>query len=231
MRIAKAIAASGLCSRREAERWIEQQRVKIDGQVIDSPAINVSDDCEIEVDGAPLPDAKAAALWLFHKPRAVMTTNSDPQGRPIIYDYLPEDMQQLHPVGRLDYNSEGLLLMTNNGELKRELELPSSGLERQYRVRVYGCPSRDVLARLRKGVKIDGMSYRPLKADIEKQGRNSWLTVTLTEGKNREIRRIFDYFEHPVSRLIRTHYGEHELGDLGIGKIQKITETLKLSIA
>lgn len=222
MRIAKAIAASGLCSRREAERWIAEGRVKLDGRAIDSPAINVSADSQIEVDNKPIPIAEVAALWLFHKPKGVMTTKSDPQGRPIIYDYLPSEHQQLHPVGRLDYNSEGLLLLTNNGELKRELELPSTALERVYRVRVKDCPSKDTLARLTKGVKIGGMKYRPLKTVIEKKGSNSWLQVTLTEGKNREIRRVFEHFGHPVSRLIRIAYGEHQLGDLATGKLRKI---------
>ncbi len=222
MRIAKAVAASGLCSRREAERWIADGRIKIDGRAIDSPAINVSETCLIEVDDKPIPKAEAAALWLFNKPKAVMTTKSDPQGRPIIYDYLAPEHQQLHPVGRLDYNSEGLLLLTNNGELKRELELPSSGLERVYRVRVHGCPSKDTLARLTKGMKIEGVHYRPLKTTIEKKGSNSWLIVTLTEGKNREIRRVFEYFDHPVSRLIRVSYGEHLLGDLAAGEVVKV---------
>lgn len=222
MRIAKAIAASGLCSRREAERWIADERVKIDGRVIDSPAINVSDDSLIEVDGKPIPQPDEAALWLFNKPRGVMTTKSDPQGRPIIYDFLDKSQQQLHPVGRLDYNSEGLLLLTNNGELKRELELPATGLKRVYRIRVQGCPSKDSLARLAKGVKVEGVSYRPLISVIEKKGTNSWLKVTLTEGKNREIRRLFEYFGHPVSRLIRISYGEHQLGDLATGKLKKL---------
>ncbi len=223
MRIAKAIAASGLCSRREAERWIEQGRVAIDGAVIDSPAITITEAQLVEVDGKPLSAPKDAGLWLFHKPRAVMTTNSDPQGRPIIYDYLPEEFQQLHPIGRLDYNSEGLLLMTNNGALKREMELPSTALKRVYRVRVYGCPTKDTLARITKGIKIDGISYRPLRTVIEKKGRNSWLHVTLTEGKNREIRRVFEFFDHPVSRLIRVAYGGHQLGDLASGALQKVT--------
>ncbi len=226
MRIAKAIAASGLASRREAERWIEQGKVKIDGQVIDSPAINVSEGSLIEVDDKPIPKPEKAAIWLFHKPKGVMTTRSDPQGRAVIYDHLPKDAQQLHPVGRLDLNSEGLLLMTNNGELKRELELPSTGLERRYRVRVRGCPSKDTLARLAKGVKIAGTKYRPLKTVVEKKGSNSWLVVTLTEGKNREIRRIFEHFDHPVSRLIRVAYGKYELGDLASGKLKKPTLSL-----
>lgn len=223
MRIAKAIAASGLCSRREAERWIESGRVRLNGQPVSTPAITVSEACLIEVDGEPLPTVQAAALWVFHKPKGVMTTTSDPQGRAIIYDYLPAEHQQLHPVGRLDYNSEGLLLLTNNGALKRELELPATALERVYRVRVKGCPSKDTLARLAKGVKIAGMKYRPLRTTLEKKASNSWLQVTLTEGKNREIRRIFEHFDHPVSRLIRVAYGEYQLGDLATGKLKKVS--------
>ena len=221
MRIAKAIAASGLCSRREAERLIERGVVTVDGETIESPALNVSAETVITVNGKPLAAVEEAAIWLFNKPREVLTTKSDPQGRATLYDRLPLEAQQLHPVGRLDYNSEGLLLMTNNGELKRKLELPKTALKRRYRVRVRGCPTKDTLARLTKGVKIEGMHYRPLVTTIEKKGSNSWLMVTLTEGKNREIRRVFDFFDHPVSRLIRVGYGPYELGDLTTGKLQK----------
>ena len=230
MRIAKAIAASGLCSRREAERWIEQGKVSLEGELVESPAINVTDSSLIRVDGEPLPKLQEAALWLFHKPKGVMTTRSDPQGRPTIYDHLPSEAQQLHPVGRLDLNSEGLLLLTNNGELKRKLELPANGLKRYYRIRVRGVPAKDTLARLAKGVKIEGMKYRPLEAAIEKKGSNSWLNVTLREGKNREIRRIFEHFGHPVSRLIRTGYGPYQLADLSVGSLKSVDKS-KLDIA
>lgn len=223
-RIAKVIAASGLCSRREAERWIEDGRVTVDGTVITSPALNVEEEQAITVDGKPLRQQERTRCWAYHKPKTVLTTRNDPQGRPTVYDQLPPEMQQLHCVGRLDYQSEGLLLLTNDPALKRQLELPSSGLERRYRVRLYGQPGDRTIRLLSQGVTIEGIHYRPVIAKVEKEAKNSWLQVTLIEGKNREIRRVFEHFKHPVSRLIRVGYGPIELGDLKPGAVRELTK-------
>jgi 23S rRNA pseudouridine2605 synthase len=221
MRIAKFIASSGLCSRREAERLIERGEVCVNGEVLTTPAFKVSDQDDVLVSGKALPAPQKAKIWLFHKPRSVLTTRSDPEGRKTIYDFLPDDMQQLHHIGRLDYNSEGLLLLTNNGELKRHYEMPKTALERHYRVRMRGVPKERDLRQLRQGITVEGVNYRPILAEIEQEGSNSWLKVILTEGKNREIRKVFEHLGHPVSRLIRLGYGEHALGKLPAGKWKK----------
>lgn len=225
-RIAKLIAARGLCSRREAERWIEQGRVSVDGMVLDSPALQVSEQQDIRVDGKALPKAASAKLWCFHKPKGCITSRKDEQDRPTIYHFLPASMQQLHTVGRLDFNSEGLLLLTNSPELKRRMELPETALQRVYRVRVQGIPTPATCKKLAAGVTVEGIRYKPVIAAPQpgSSGRNSWLEVTLTEGKNREIRRLFEHFGHPVSRLIRTGYGGITLGDLAPGKCQPVPE-------
>jgi 23S rRNA pseudouridine2605 synthase len=223
MRIAKLIAASGLCSRREAERWIEEGRVTLDGVKLTTPAVVVSEGQEVRVDGKPLKAQQVTKLWKFHKPRGVITSKRDELGRPTIYSLLPNNMQNLLYIGRLDYNSEGLLLLTNDGTLKREWELPSTGLKRTYRVRLLGMPSDVTLNKIRKGVEIDGVRYRGMQVEAEdSKGRNFWLNVTLTEGKNREIRRVFEHFGHSVSRLIRTEYGGYALGSLAAGKVEEL---------
>lgn len=223
-RIAKVIAAAGLCSRREAERWIESGRVAVDGVVLQSPALQVDGSEDITIDGKKLPSVPTVQIWRFHKPKGCITSHSDEQGRKTIYDFLPSYMKQLHTVGRLDYNSEGLLLLTNSPAVKRHLELPATAIARTYRVRVQGLPKDSVLAKLAKGVAIEGVHYKPVQARVQPggKGRNHWLEVVLTEGKNREIRRLFEHFGHPVSRLIRTGYGAVELGSLSVSAVEAV---------
>lgn len=219
-RLAKCIAQAGLCSRREAERWIEAGRVAVNGQKILTPACNIFEADTVTVDGKPLPAASAARLWLYHKPAGLVTTHKDPQGRSTVFDALPEDLPRVISVGRLDLNSEGLLLLTNDGELARKLELPSSGWLRSYRVRVHGAISEGMLEAIRKGVCVDGVQYAPAEIEMEAgKGSNRWLTMTLSEGKNREIRNIFTHFDCRVSRLIRTAYGPYRLGELPRGEV------------
>lgn len=214
-RIAKVIARAGLCSRRDAEAWIAAGRVSLDGRVLDSPAALVTDDSRIEVDGVPLPEAEAPRLWRYHKPRGELTTARDPQGRATVFDRLPAGLPRLQAVGRLDINSEGLLLMTNDGALKRQLELPSSGWLRRYRARVRGRVSPGRLAALAKGVTVEGVSYGPVEAALDHQtGANAWITIGLREGKNREVRKICAHLGLTVNRLIRVSYGPFVLGKL-----------------
>ncbi|WP_420345311.1 pseudouridine synthase [Pelagibius sp.] len=214
-RIAKVIARAGLCSRRDAEAWIAAGRVSLDGRVLDSPAALVTDESRIEVDGAPLPAAEPARLWRYHKPRGELTTARDPQGRTTVFDRLPPDLPRLQAVGRLDINSEGLLLMTNDGALKRQLELPANGWLRRYRVRVHGRVSTARLAALAKGVTVEGVNYGPVEASLDQQtGANAWLTVGLREGKNREVRKICAHLGLAVNRLIRVAYGPFALAKL-----------------
>ena len=214
-RIAKVIARAGLCSRRDAEAWIAAGRVSLDGQVLDSPGALVTDDSRIEVDGVALPEAEPPRLWRYHKPRGELTTARDPQGRATVFDRLPADLPRLQAVGRLDINSEGLLLMTNDGALKRQLELPSNGWLRRYRARVRGRVSPARLAALEKGVTVEGVSYGPVEAQLDQQtGANAWLTMGLREGKNREVRKICAHLGLTVNRLIRVSYGPFVLGKL-----------------
>src|SRR5262245_35012081 len=222
-RIAKLMARSGLCSRRDAERWIAAGRVSIDGVVLTSPAINVTPGMAVAVDGKPIPLKEPARLWRYHKPRGLVTTARDPQGRPTVFDALPEDMPRVISVGRLDLNSEGLLLLTNDGELARKLELPSGGWVRKYRVRVRGAVDPQALRDLAKGITIDEMNYGPVQATLDRQqGSNAWLTFHLTEGKNREIRRICEHHGWPVSRLIRVSFGPFELERLEPSQVEEV---------
>jgi len=214
-RVAKVIARAGLCSRRDAEAWIAAGRVSVDGRVLTSPAAAVTPDARIEVDGEPLPAAEAPRLFRYHKPRGEITTTRDPEGRTTVFDRLPAELGRLQAVGRLDINSEGLLLLTNDGGLKRQLELPSSGWQRRYRVRVHGrvVPAR--LAALAQGVTVDGVDYGPVEAALDHQtGANAWITVALREGKNREVRKICAHLGLTVNRLIRVAYGPFTLGKL-----------------
>jgi 23S rRNA pseudouridine2605 synthase len=222
-RIAKLLARSGLCSRRDAERWIAAGRVSIDGVVPTSPAINVTPGTAVAVDGKPIPLKEPPRLWRYHKPRGLVTTARDPQGRPTVFDALPKDMPRVISVGRLDLNSEGLLLLTNDGELARKLELPSGGWVRRYRARVRGAVDPQALRDLAKGITIDEMNYGPVQAALERQqGSNAWLSIALKEGKNREIRRICEHLGWPVSRLIRIAFGPFELGDLAAGAVAEV---------
>ncbi len=226
-RIAKVIARAGIASRREAEEIIVQGRVMVNGKMLHTPAFLVSDEDEIIVDDVPLKKPEQTKLYRFYKPRGYLTTRSDDRGRDTIIDILPKEYKNLISVGRLDYNSEGLLLMTNDGELARKLTLPANGWIRRYKVRVFGTPSPDSLAKLKKGITIDDVKYRPVDAEImSQQGANSWLIITLSEGKNREIRTIMEYFNHPVSRLIRLSFGPFQLGNLQPGAIEPINNKI-----
>jgi 23S rRNA pseudouridine2605 synthase len=223
-RVAKRIARAGVCSRRDAERWVEAGRVAVDGRVLTSPAVTVTAANLITIDGVALPEAQAARLFRYHKPEGLLTTAHDPKGRPTIYDRLPADLPRLMPIGRLDFTSEGLLLLTNDGGLKRRLELPATGWLRRYRVRVHGKVDGTRLAGLARGIRVDGFDYGPIEAEIDRvQGSNVWLKVALREGKNREIRRIMDHFGWPVTRLIRLSFGPFQLGGLAEGAVEEVT--------
>lgn len=225
MRIAKFMARSGVCSRREAEELIKQQRVSINGEVITNPAVNVEGDEKILLDGEKLPQREPTKLWLYHKPAGLVTTHKDEKNRPTVFDNLPKSMPRVISVGRLDLNSEGLLLLTNNGELSRKLELPQNGWSRRYKVRVFGNITPEMLEKLKNGVTVDGVKYGAIRAEIEsKQGANSWLEVTLCEGKNREIRKVMKYFGLEVSRLIRLSYGPFQLGNLKKGELREVPQ-------
>src|SRR6056297_684290 len=222
-RIAKVIARAGIASRREAERLIEAGRVSVNGKVIDRAALNVTSDDKVEVDGREVGAPEPARLWLYHKPTGLVTTTRDEQGRPTIFDELPEDLPRVMSVGRLDLNSEGLLLLTNDGGLKRRLELPSTGWVRKYRVRIKGRPNDDTFAPLRAGLIVDGERFQPMQVTLERQqGANAWATVAIREGKNREIRRAMEAVGLSVNRLIRVSYGPFQLGQLKPGEVQEI---------
>lgn len=222
-RIAKVIARAGRASRREAERMIEEGRVTVNGEVVTSPALNVTDRDRIVVDNEPLEAAEEARMWLYYKPNGLVTTNKDEKGRATIFDELPEDMPRVMSVGRLDLNSEGLLLLTNDGALKRKLELPSTGWLRRYRVRVNGRPTDPQLQPLRDGITIDGENFQPMIVSLDRQqGANAWLTVGLREGKNREIRRAMADIGLTVNRLIRISYGPFQLGQMKEGEVIEV---------
>ncbi len=222
-RIAKKIARAGLCSRRQAETWIEQGRVKINGNILKTPACIVTNEDNIEVNGKPLPSASATRLFIYHKPAGLVTSHKDERGRPTVFDRLPSELPRLISVGRLDLNTEGLLLLTNDGGLSRYLELPSTGWKRRYRVRVHGKVNVEKLTGLKRGITVDGVNYRSIDASLDNvQGTNSWLTIVLREGKNREIRRVMEALKLKVNRLIRISYGSFDLGKLEKGNIQEI---------
>lgn len=222
-RIAKVLARAGVASRREAERMIEAGRVTVNGKTIDSPALNVIGKDKITVDGKPVSEPEPSRLWLYHKPPGLVTTTRDEKGRATIFDNLPEDMPRVMSVGRLDLNSEGLLLLTNDGGIKRKLELPSTGWLRKYRVRVNGRPKDEDFAPLRKGLVIDGERFLPMDVSLDRQqGANAWLTIGLREGKNREIRRAMEDIGFSVNRLLRVSYGPFQLGSLKPGEVEEI---------
>lgn len=223
-RIAKVMARAGLCSRRDAEVWITAGRVIVNGEKIDSPARNVMPDDIITVDGKPLPTAEGTRLFIYHKPAGFVTTAKDELGRPTVFANLPKGLPRVVSVGRLDLNTEGLLLLTNDGALSRHLELPSTGWKRRYRVRVHGTVKQADLDSLKKGITIDGIKYGPVEAILERaqSASNTWLTVILREGKNREIRKIMEHFDLKVSRLIRLAYGPFLLGDLPEGAAKEV---------
>lgn len=222
-RIAKVLSRAGVASRREAERMIEAGRVSVNGEIIERAALNVTPEDRISVDGKSIDAPEPPRLWLFHKPLGLVTTNSDEKGRTTIYDNLPEEMPRVMSVGRLDINSEGLLLLTNDGGIKRQLELPSTGWLRKYRVRVNGRPQEQTLEPLRSGITDDGEHFQPMQVAIDRQqGANAWLTVGLREGKNREIRRAMEAVGLRVNRLIRISYGPFQLGQLKAGAVEEV---------
>ncbi len=223
-RIAKVIARAGICSRRDAEKLIAAGRVSVDGTVIRSPALDVTPDQAIVVDGKPLPGAERTRLFRLHKKRGLVTTARDPQGRPTVFDALPPGLPRLISIGRLDINSEGLLLLTNDGELARRLELPATGWVRRYRVRVNGDVEPSALKKLADGIIVDGVRYGAVRAALDRQqGDNAWLTMSLTEGRNREIRKLCEHFGWQVNRLIRIAYGPFQLGVLEAGAVEEVT--------
>jgi len=223
-RIAKLLARAGIASRRDIERMIEDGRIALNGVTLTTPATLLVDLANVTVDGNPVAEPEAARLFLFHKPGGCLTTARDPKGRRTIYDILPKNLPRLQPVGRLDMNTEGLLLLTTDGELKRALELPANAVERKYRVRVYGRVEQAQLEALSEGVEIDGVRYGSILADMERRtGANGWLSMTLQEGKNREVRRVAEYLGLEVTRLIRTAYGPFNLGDSAPGEVAEVT--------
>lgn len=222
-RIAKFIARSGVCSRRAAEELVLQKRVTVNGETVDSPAFNVDGTEKILLDGEKLPAIETTRLWIYYKPVGLVTTHKDNQNRPTVFDSLPPNMPRVISVGRLDLNSEGLLLLTNNGELSRKLELPENGWSRRYKVKVHGYLDKKKLASLAGGVTVEGINYGPVKAEVEsEQGTNAWLSITLSEGKNREIRKLMKSIGLDVARLIRLSYGPFQLGSLKKGEVKEI---------
>jgi 23S rRNA pseudouridine2605 synthase len=217
------VSRAGLASRRDAEEWIVQGRVTVNGRVINSPALDVTANDVITVDGKPLPPRERTRLFMFHKPRGLMTTHADPEGRPTVFDNLPEGLPRLISIGRLDFNTEGLLLLTNDGGLARVLELPDTGWLRRYRVRAHGEVTQGQLDELKKGVEVDGVKYGPIDATLERdQGANVWLVFAIREGKNREVRNVLAHLGLEVNRLIRVSYGPFQLGELVEGLVEEV---------
>ncbi len=214
-RIAKAIARAGVCSRRDAERRIAEGRVILNGEVLATPAVVVTEKDDILVDGSPLPNREHTRVWRYHKPAGLVTSHKDPEGRKTVFESLPGDLPRVISVGRLDLNSEGLLLLTNDGAFAREMEHPAKGWVRRYRVRIHGKMTPQIIGELAAGVTVDGVRYAGVQVVLDKeQGSNAWLTVSLKEGKNREIRRLMEHFGFQVTRLIRIAYGPFQLGNL-----------------
>ena len=227
MRIAKAIARAGLCSRREAERWIEGGRVAVNGVKLTTPAHLVGPGDAVTVDGKPLPSAGPPRLWRYHKPKGLVTSTHDPQGRRTVFDALPAELPRVVKIGRLDFTTEGLLLFTNHGGLARHLELPATGWLRRYRVRAHGKVDQAALDALKKGITIEGVTYGSIEARLDQtKGANQWFTVALREGKNREIKRVLAHLGLEVNRLIRISYGPFALGELAVGAVEEIKRSV-----
>jgi 23S rRNA pseudouridine2605 synthase len=224
-RIAKLLARAGVASRREIERMIEERRIAIDGVAIETPATILTSLRNVTVDGNSVQPPAPTLLFRYHKPAGLLTAERDPKGRLTIYDRLPSDLPRVMPVGRLDLNTEGLLLLTTDGEFKRQLELPATGVERSYRARVFGPVSQEQLEDLIEGIEIEGVRYGPIDANLERRtGRNGWVEMRLKEGKNREVRRVLEHLGLQVSRLIRTAYGPFVLGDLPPGAVDEVRQ-------
>ena len=225
-RIAKLLARAGVASRREVERMISEGRVALNGERLTTPATLIEELSGVTVDGKPVRPAAATRLFRFHKPQGAITAERDPKGRPTIYDRLPAGLPRLMPVGRLDFMTEGLLLLTNDGALKRQLELPRTAVVRAYRARAFGRVTQEQLEQLAEGVTIEGVHYGSIDANLERRtGSNCWIEMRLTEGKNREVRRVLAYLGLQVSRLIRTAYGPFTIGGLEPGQVEEIGET------
>ncbi len=223
MRIAKAMARAGLCSRRDAERWIGEGRVSVNGEVLTSPARDVGPADLIKVDGKPLPQIEPVRVWRYYKPRGLVTTHRDPQGRPTVFEKMPPEMPRVISIGRLDFNTEGLLLLTTDGALARYLELPSTGWLRRYRVRAHGAVTQEDLDKLKDGIEVEGVRYGPIEATLDRvQGSNVWLTIGLREGKNREVRKVLGSLNLDVNRLIRISFGPFQLLDLNPGEVDPV---------
>jgi len=226
-RIAKVIARAGICSRRDAEKMIVEGRVALNGEPVKTPALNVGEDDVIAIDGKPIGAAEPARLWRYHKPTGLVTTHKDPQGRPTVFAHLPLRLPRVVSVGRLDFNSEGLLLLTNDGDLARRLELPAAGWTRRYRARLFGKVTQADLDKLATGVTIDGVKYGPVIADLERaRGVYAWAIVSLKEGKNREVKRVMESLGLKVARLIRVQFGPFHLGQLEPGQVEEIPAKL-----
>ncbi|WP_380876897.1 pseudouridine synthase [Sphingomonas sp. DBB INV C78] len=224
-RLAKLLARAGIASRREIERMVAEGRIAIGGEVIETPATILKSLAGVTVDGKPVAPPEHARLFRFHKPTGLLTAERDPKGRPTIYDRLPRDLPRVVPVGRLDLNTEGLLLLTTDGGLKRQLELPATGVERTYRARVFGEITQAMLEDLIEGIEIEGVRYGSIDANLERRtGRNAWVEMKLREGKNREVRRVLEHLGLQVSRLIRTSYGPFRLGDLAPGDVAEVLQ-------
>ena len=224
-RIAKLLARAGIASRREIERMIADRRIAIAGKPVETPATLLTSLHGVTVDGKPVKPPAPARLFRYHKPAGLLTAERDPKGRPTIYDRLPKGLPRLMPVGRLDMNTEGLLLLTTDGGLKRQLELPATGVERSYRARAFGTVTQDQLEALIEGVEIDGIRYGPIDANLERRtGRNQWIELRLREGKNREVRRVLEHLGLKVSRLLRTAYGPFPLADLPAGAVDEVRQ-------
>ncbi len=222
-RIAKVLARAGLASRRDAEEMVTSGRVSVNGRVINSPALDVTANDVVAVDGKNLPPRERTRLFMYHKPRGLMTTHDDPEGRPTVFDNLPEGLPRLISIGRLDFNTEGLLLLTNDGGLARALELPDTGWLRRYRVRAHGEVTQAQLDELKKGIEVDGVKYGPIDATLERdQGANVWVVFAIREGKNREVRNVMAHLGLEVNRLIRVSYGPFQLGELAEGQVEEV---------
>jgi len=224
-RIAKLLARAGVASRREIERMIAEGRIALNGEAVATPATLLASLHGVTVDGVPVNQPAPTRLFLFHKPSGFLTTERDPKGRPTIYDKLPADLPRVMPIGRLDMTTEGLLLLTTDGEFKRQMELPATGVPRTYRARAFGEVSQNQLEDLFEGIEIDGIRYGQIEANLERRtGRNQWIEMTLTEGKNREVRRVLEHLGLQVNRLIRTSYGPFHLGELASGAVEEVRQ-------